>query len=216
MSFVAAAITSVATIGAAIYTSNAAKDAAETAADAAIQAAGVQTDYQEKALDYLKEREAIPQFLREGALLGLGGVYGIPGGVGSQQDLIDRATASPLYSNIMSGKEAGEESILRNASATGGLRSGDVNANMYDYNVQLQNNALLESYNQQLMGLQGLGGLPSNAGQIAGQISGIGRTQAQGITAGAQATQQGDQNAINNIMAMANLGISAYGNYKNS
>ena len=122
----------------------------------------------------------------------------------------------------MSGQEAGEESILRNRSMTGGFRSGGTQSNLYDYNVQLQNKALLESYNQQLQGLTGLAGLPSNANQIASMTGGIGQTLGQGIStaggirgqgqiAGAQAQQAGNQQWGNNMMGMANLGIQAYG-----
>jgi len=175
----------------------------DDASDASREAASVSAGAQRESLEYLKEREEIPQGLREEALKGLGGLYGLEGGTGNQQDLIDTAINSPLYQGIMGGKEAGEESILRSASATGGLRSGDTSSNMYSFNTQLQNRALLQSYNQQLMGLQGLAGLPSNANQIAQGISGIGQTQAQGITAGAQADLQGNQQAMNNALGIA-------------
>ena len=175
----------------------------DDAGDAAIEASNVYAETQTEALEYLKEREAIPQQFREGALQGLGGLYGLEGGTGNQQELIDRAIQSPLYKNIMGGKEAGEESILRSASATGGLRSGNTSANMYNYNTQLQNKALLESYNQQLMGLQGMAGLPSNTNQIAQGMTNIGQTQAQGITAGAQADLQSSQQSMNNALGIA-------------
>ncbi len=133
------------------------------------------------------------------------------GGRGSQQDMIDNALKSPLYGAIMGGKEAGEESILRNASATGGLRSGNVQANMYDYNTQLSNQALLQSYNQQMEGLQGLAGLPSLAPTIASQTSSIGQTLGQGQIAAANALQQGSQNQMGNMMGLGQLGLQAYG-----
>ena len=110
----------------------------------------------------------------------------------------------------MGGKEAGEESILRNASMTGGMRSGNVQGNLYDYNVQLENKALLESYNQQMTGLQGLAGLPSLAPMVAQQTGAIGTTLGQGQIAAAQALQSGDQQVAGNLMGMANLGIQAY------
>ena len=158
-------------------------------AKAAERGSKVSTDAQRESLEYLKEREALPQQFREGALTGLAGVAGLEGGEGSQQDMIDRAEGSPLYSAITGTREAGEQAILRNASATGGLRSGNSNNALYDMNQRLDERALLESYNQQLGGLQGLANLPSNANQIAGAISGIGQTQAQGITAAGQSYQ---------------------------
>ena len=175
----------------------------DDAEDAVIEASNIQSESQKEALEYLKEREVIPQQFREGALQELGGLYGLEGGTGNQQELIERAIQSPLYKNIMSGEEAGEEAILRSASATGKLRSGNVKANMYNYNTQLQNQALLESYNQQLMGLKGMAGLPSNTNQIANTMTGIGQTQAQGLVAGTQAGLQSDQQAMNNALGIA-------------
>ena len=87
--------------------------------------------------------------------------------------------------------EALEEAIMRHASATGGLRSGNVQEAMYDYNTQLQNQALLQSYNQQLQGLQGLAGLPSYAPQIASGMAGVGQTLGQGVSGAGQTIAQG-------------------------
>jgi hypothetical protein len=182
----------------------------DDAADASRDAAATQAQWQEKALAYLKEREALPRQFSEGALKGLGGLYGLPGGTGNQQELVDRAISSPLYKALMGGREFGEDAILRNASMTGGFRSGNVQSNLYDYNTQLQNQALLESYNQQLQGLTGLAGLTSNANQIATQTAGIGQTLAQGTTAAAQAQQQGTQQGFGNLLGLGALGVSMF------
>jgi len=180
------------------------------AAKSAVEASQTAASSEQVALEYLKEREAIPQQFREEALQTLGGLYGLEGGIGDPQNLIDRAKESPLYGSIMEGRKAGEEGILRSASATGGLRSGGTSANMYDYNVRLQNRALLESYNQQLMGLQGMAGLPSGASAIASRMSNVGQIQAQGQIASAQALQTGNQQAMSNMMGVASLGLEAY------
>ena len=200
----------VGTVAAAYITSESASNSADKASEAAILASRTEAGAQNEALDYLKSVEKTPQALREESLKRLGGLSGLPGGEGDQQQLIDRAIQSPLYQGIMGGKEAGEDAILRSASATGGLRSGDTSYNLYDYNVKLQNEALLQSYNQQLMGLQGLAGLPSNANQIAGGISNVGATMGQGIVGAAQSQQTGQQQMWNNIMGIGQLGVSAY------
>lgn len=176
-------------------------------------AANTQASYEQQALDYLKERDLLPKQFSEEALRQLGGLYDMPGGTGSQQDLIDRATQSPLYQSIMGGREAGEESILRSASATGGLRSGNVQSNLYDYNVQLQNKALLESYNQQLQGLSGMAGLPGYAPQIAQQTSQIGSTLGQGMVASEQMEADKKQTDIDNLMGLGSLGLSLYDSF---
>lgn len=159
------------------------------AARSAERGARITADAQREALEYLKEREALPQAFREEALTGLAGLYGLEGGEGSQADLIERARTSPLYDAILGTQQAGEEAILRHAGATGGLRSGDVQGALTDYGSQLQNQALLEAYNQQVQGLQGLAGLPSYAPQIAQYTADVGRTLGQGQIAAGQASQ---------------------------
>lgn len=169
-----------------------------------------------------------------------------------QDQLISEAMNSPLYAAIMGTQRAGEQSILRNASATGGLRSGNANGALTDFGQQTANRALLDSfgvaqasdrfgllrddvqrnfvqgqanYDRQQAGseyyreqgiplsvLTGLAGLSGNENAIAGLTSDIGATTAAGMTGSAQALQQGNQNAINNLMGIAGLGIQAYGN----
>lgn len=146
-----------------------------------------------------------------------------------QQEMIDLATESPIYESIMGGQKAGEEAIIRNMAATGGLRSGNIQEAMYDYNTQLQNQALLEAYNQQIAererqiaGLQSLAGLSTPTSEIAGYMSGIGSSEAsgilnagtaasQGLLSSAQIQQAGTQQTINNLMGLASLGIQGYG-----
>ena len=101
---------------------------ADRAAKTASSAAQTQAGYQQQALDYLKEREELPQHYREQALAKLGGLYGIQGvGAGDspapgQEQMVQDIMQSPLYGALMSGKDAGEEAILRHAASTGGLR----------------------------------------------------------------------------------------------
>lgn len=183
------------------------------ASEAITSATETSVEFQREALDYLKEREEVPQQFREGALTQLGGLYGLEGGEGSQQDLIDRAKESPLYQSIMGGREAGEESIARHASMTGGLRSGGTTADLAEYNTKLENTALLTSYNQQLQGLQGMANLPSNVNQIAAGTVGIGQTMAQGQIAGSQANIQAKNMGFSQLMGITGLGFDAAAAY---
>lgn len=185
-------------------------DSGDEAAQAAVRGSEIEAQYRREALDYLKQREKIPQQFREGALARYGGIYGLQGGTGSQEEMIQQAIQSPLYGAIMGGQEAGEEAILRNAAATGGLRSGNVQENLYDYNTQLQNRALLESYNQQLQGLHGLAALPSQASNIAQYTGQIGTTLGQGQIAAAQAQQAGQQQQFSNLLGLGTLGVAMF------
>lgn len=172
------------------------------------KAAEVQAKSQREALDYLKQTERLPQAYREGALQGLGSEYGfttdssgniVPDG----SSISDRAMSSPFYTNAV---KVGEEAVLRNASATGGLRSG----NAQDALAQANQNAYLASYTNQLSGLQGMAQLPSNANNIAASMSGIGQTLGQGIIGGAQSAAAAGQNNFNNAAGAAQLGMQGY------
>lgn len=190
-----------------IYSSNeSSKDAARASKDAAKTSAEAQM----ASLDYLKEREALPQELREDSLTQLANIYGIGDDPNAAKSFVAGLKGNPLYKAILGARGAGESAILRNASATGGLRSGNANAQLTDYSQQLENKALLDTYNQQISGLGGLAQLPSMAPQIAQGMSGIGNTLAQGQIAAAQAQQVGQQNMMNNLMGFGQLGVQAY------
>lgn len=171
-------------------------------------AAEVQAQAQREALDYLKQTERLPQALREGALTGLGAEYGLTLGkdgkfVSDGQSIVQRAESSPFYQTAV---QRGEEGVLRNASATGGLRSGNTNEAL----AAVNQNALMASYANQLSGLQGMAQLPSNANNIASSMAGIGQTTAQGMTAQANYGAQQSQNNFNNAMGAGALAMQGY------
>ena len=188
-----------------VYSAYTSDQNAKKARQAASEAAGRQESAQNRALDYQMEREKLPTQFREGALTKLAGAYGLEGGEGSQQDLIDQAMESPLYTRML---ERGEESVLRNSAATGGLRSGNVQDNL----ARSSQDALLTSYNQQISGLNRMSGLPDNTNSIANTMTGIGTTQAQGIIAQQQIAQQNSQNNMN----LVNNAANSYMQYKYS
>lgn len=175
----------------------------DDAADAAEDAANIKAESQREALDYLKERERLPSAFGDEALKGFGGEFGLvlndeDDVVSDGLSVVERAKASPFYQTSI--KDA-EDAVLRNASATGGLRSGAASDNL----ARANNAVFQNSYNQQLSGLQGIMGMPSNANNIAATMAGIGQTNAQGITAAAQAEQAGNQQGIDNIASIAGL-----------
>lgn len=153
--------------GASQNSANSILQGSQTSANAALQGSQTSAAAQQQALDYLRQQDQLPTGLRNSALQSLGGLYG---GNGS---ITDRAMASPLYQAAV---QQGENSVLRNASATGGLRSGNSSENL----AQVNQNALIAAYNDQIAGLQGLSSLPSNANNIAGYMSGVGNTLGQG------------------------------------
>lgn len=213
-----------AVIGGAVISAGVSSYGAQKAGKAAESAAATEAGAQMEQLAYLKEREAVPQYLREAGLERMAGLAGIGYTVdeetgeivaaegdafGAQAEMIERAKASPLYGAITGGRAAGEEAIMRRAGATGGLRSGNIQEALYDYNTQLENRALLESYQQERAGLAGLAGLPSGAQQIGQTMADIGATRAAGQIAAGEAKQQGYEDISSSIMGGLGLGIKA-------
>lgn len=152
-------------------------------AKASERAADTSAAAQMEALNYLKEQEEVPSQFREGALGQLGGLYGLEGGDPRADQNLRR---SPIFQATQGQLPQQEEAILRNQSATGALRSGGTDLML----AQNQQRNELSAYQTSMGGLQGLAGLGSYAPQIAQGMAGVGQTQAQGITAGAQAQQQ--------------------------
>lgn len=150
---------------------------------AASKAADTQAAAQREALDYLREVEEVPQEFREGALTRLGGLFGLPGGERGAVSAIER---NPIFQATIGQLPQQEEAILRNASATGALRTGGTEAML----AENQRTNRLQAFQNTMSGLQGLARLPSYAPQIASGIAGIGETLAQGRIGGAMARQE--------------------------
>ena len=163
----------------------------QTAADASRSAADTQAQYQREALNYLKQANAPALEARNFALGGLMDYYG-----GNQQGVVNQAMQSPFYQSMVG---QGEEAILRNAAATGGLRSGGVQQAL----AQNSQNVLQSLVGQQLSGLGMLSGFNTGAENVANLTSGIGSTLAQGQVAGAQAQQAGLGNLLNTGLTAA-------------
>jgi hypothetical protein len=133
-----------------------------------------------EALEYQKERDALPSAYRDKALEGLGGFYGL-----NDSNYMQNLMESPMYQQAI---QQGEDAVMRNANATGGFRSGNVQQALMNNPMQINN--------QYMQGLQSLAGAPTNANAIAQQYNTIGGTQAQGIIGQAQSQQAGWNNAI--------------------
>lgn len=117
---------------------------------------------------------------------------------------VEALRQDPFYESML---QQGEQAVLRGASATGGLRSGTASENL----ARNSQNVLHGYYNQQVQGLTGLAGTPSNANTIASQMAGIGQTLGQGQIAAGQAQQAGQQQQTGNLFGLASLGLGAYG-----
>jgi len=128
---------------------------------------------------------------QQGNLVGLNGAP-------QQQSAIDQLKASPLYQSLFNN---GQNTILANASATGGLRGGDTQGSLYN----LGTDTLAQLIQMQLGNLGGISQLgaqtgsdlgrfgASNTASIQSMLGGMGSANASGILA-----NQGAANANTN------------------
>ena len=177
---------------------------ANKAAGSAKEAAAQQTAAQGTAIDEQRRQfNAIQELLKPyveagkpdltqpyiqagpGALQAMQGLAGLRGAA-EQQAAIDQIKQSAQFQELA---KQGEQGILQNASATGGLRGGNVQAALAQFRPSLLNQ-LIESQYGKLAGLTSLG---STSAQ---NLLGIGQASAAGTAA---AGQQSAQN-IGNLM----------------
>ena len=247
MSGVATAIAASAVVGGVVASRSASKSAA-----AAEQAASTQAASQGQAIDEQRRQfDAIQALLKPyveagktdltqpyiqagpGALQAMQGLAGLRGAA-EQQAAIDQIKQSAQYQELA---KQGEQGILQNAAATGGLRGGNVQAALSQFRPALLNQ-LIEAQYGKLAGLTTLGstsaenllrlGQASAAGTAAaGQQSaqnignlmvGQGQAGAAGLIGAAQANAQGMagisgavQGGVQNYMMMRALNLGGTG-----
>ena len=155
-------------IGSAIQSRAAGKAAGQQA-----EAAQAGIDEQRRQFDKLQEllapyvQAGQPALQAQQALVGLGGAE-------AQQEAVSQLEASPLFQALA---RQGEEAMLQQASATGGLRGGNLQAALAQFRPQMLAQAIEEQYGR-LGGLTALGqqsaaGVGSAGMQSAGQIAGL-------------------------------------------
>jgi len=188
----------------------ASKDAAAASSEAAgYQYAASMAGIKETRRQFDKVQELLKPWVTAGGratgeqmnLLGLEGAE-------NQELALDRILTSPMYEELM---KQGEEGILANASATGGLRGGNVQEALARFRPTLLNSLIDQQY-QRLGGLSNLGqasaaqtgAAATGAGvQISNLIGEAGAAQAGGALARGQyaADMWGDVNETIGIIA---------------
>jgi hypothetical protein len=129
----------------------------------------------------------------------LGDLVGTHGG-DKQAAAIEALRASPFYQSLYRN---GEEAVLQNASATGGLRGGDTERGLADFGAD----TLMQTIERQLSSLGGLAGMgmgatesvanfgANKANAVSGLLGQIGSAKAAGTIARGNITSQMWQNA---------------------
>jgi hypothetical protein len=160
MSGVATAV-AVAGIGGALLSSSAQKNAAETASQAQIASADKGIEEQRRQFDDIQKLLAPYVGAGVNAIGGQQDLIGLSG-PDAQAQAIQGIQQGPEFGALV---EQGEEAILQNASATGGLRGGNTQRSLAQFRPQILSQLINQQYNR-------LGGL-ANTGQAsaAGQAS---------------------------------------------
>lgn len=156
---VAAAVVGTAVVGG-YLSSQLQEDAANSAANAQTNAVDKGVAEQRRQFDSIK---TLLSPYMEGNTRSLNGQLNLLGlnGNDAQANAIDGIQNSSLFGSL---KQRGENSILQNASATGGLRGGNVQAALEQFSPQLLNQLIEQRYNQ----LGGLTSLGENAASLTG------------------------------------------------
>ncbi len=190
---------------------------ADDAAKAAQNAANIQTD--SNNLQIAENRRQFDQFTQllspyvdtgKQALGAQGNLIGL-NGAPAQQSAIDMLRAGPQFQSML---QQGENSLLSNAAATGGLRGGNTQAALAQFSPQLLAQLINQQYSQ-LGGLSVLGQNSAagvgNAGlQTGQQVSGIladtASAQAGGVLARGGVARQGFGDALSIAGAFSGAG----------
>jgi hypothetical protein len=136
-------------------------EAAERAGQTQAAAAEKGIEEQRRQFDALVELMAPYVTAGTGALGAQQNLIGL-GGAGAQQQAIEALQASPQFTAL---QQQGENALLQNAAATGGLRGGNVQAALAQFRPQVLSSLIDQQYSR-LGGLSSLG-QASAAGQAS-------------------------------------------------
>jgi hypothetical protein len=187
MSWVAVGVAGASLVGG-YMSSKSQKDAANNATDAQVQSAQLGVDESRYQFDQMKQLQQPYVNAGSGALAGQQNLLGL-NGAASQADAVWGIQNSPMYANM--AKE-GENAMLQNASATGGLRGGNTQNALAQFRPQLLNQLIDQQY-------QRLGGLTSIGQNAAAGVGNAGMQTGQNI-----ASLYGQQGAAQAGGALAN------------
>lgn len=166
-----------ATVVGGIMSSRSASKAAKSAAGAQSDAAGAQIAVADAQIaESQRQFDSIQELLKPytqagtGALTGQQNLLGL-NGAAAQQQAISALEGSPAMQALT---QQGENAILQNASATGGLRGGNVQGALAQFRPQLLNQLIQQQYSN-------LGGLVSVGQNAAAGVGNAGQNSSNQI-----------------------------------
>ena len=193
MSWVAAAVVGGSVVGG-LMSSSSQQSAASTAANAQTQASNNSIAEQQRQFDALQKLLAPYVGAGAGSLIAQQNLLGLNGN-DQQQQAINSIKNSSQFNEL---NAQGQNAILQNASATGGLRGGNVQGALAQFSPQLLNQMINDQYTklggmtslgQNAAAMQGNAGMQS-ANNISAQLGQIGAAQAGNALAAGNANAQ--------------------------
>jgi hypothetical protein len=194
-----------ATIATGVYSANKSASAAKDASQLQSQSYQAGIDEQHRQFDAIQKLLSPFVNAGTGALSGQQDLLGT-NGAGAQQAAISGIQGSPQYQAL---SQSGQDAILANASATGGLRGGNVQASLAQFQPALLSQLIEQQY-QRLGGMTSLGQNAAagvgNAGMqtgnnIAGLLGQQGSAQAGAALAAGRADALGAAGITNGLMS---------------
>lgn len=146
--------------------SNRSATAAQRGADS--QSASAAAGIEEQRRQYDETQKLLEPYVT-GGVQGLGGQKDLLGlnGVNAQQGAVSGIQNSPMFGALA---QQGEDALLQNASATGGLRGGNTQGALAQFRPQLLNSLINQQY-ERLGGLSQMGQSSATGQAAAGQGS---------------------------------------------
>jgi hypothetical protein len=137
------------------------------------------------------------------------------GGPEAQQTAIDAIRMGPEYQQLV---QAGEEAILQNASATGGLRGGNVQRSLAEFRPQVLSNLINQQYSR-LGGITQLGqasaaGQAAQGSAISANISQLQADQGTAMAQSILAQGQARANMFGNVAGAIGAGLGQYAGFQ--
>lgn len=170
MSWVAAAVAGGTILGG-YMSSSAQKNAANTAAASTDRASQLGIEEQRRQFDAIQKLLSPFVTAGTGALTGQQDLLGLNGS-SAQQAAIGGIQSSPQFQALT---QQGEEAILANASATGGLRGGNVQGSLAQFRPQVLAQLIDQQY-------QRLGGLTTTGANAAAGVGSAGMQTGNNVT----------------------------------
>lgn len=199
------------TVAASAYAANKSSKASAKAADVQAEASQAGIDEQKRQFDKMVQLLSPYNQAGTGSLKAQQNLLGL-GGAAAQRNAIAGIEQSPYF---QATAKQGENAILQNASATGGLRSGNAQGALAQFRPQLLNQLIQQQY-QNLGGITSLGqnsaAQTGNAGmQSANSISNLLAQQGQAQAGGIIGQQNSQNQLIGSLVGLGGAAIGAKG-----